>query len=220
LNTSCSTPGCGHDHHAHSDHDHKTDKPFGTHDSVFPGVAESHVVPFEDATTIDSARRILMHRAGRAIPFGDTPDMTVREGAMPEGILPIEIGSMIVEFSDDTPPTRARLTNALRTATGLTGLKPQRDANDKYWRWDMNVTTTIDFAVALVIWKVAATSRDVAYARLDGIFEKGIWVLESHPASEDKEDVRFIVSGVADDHVEGVTNDGRGGDVVPDDGTD
>ncbi len=151
-------------------------------------------VPFLDAVTIDSARRHLMARAGDPLPEAETPEMTIREETLPDGAHPLHIVSLIVQFEGNNAPHRAHLTSLLRELTFISNLKPERDRAKNHWSYELLIYTTIGFQQMVSLWRAAAKSAGVRYARLDGLFEKGIWLIENRPEGEAL-DYRFVVSG-------------------------
>lgn len=150
-------------------------------------------VPPLDAAIIDQARRAIMARGGIKVPDAEVPAMTIRPEPLPTGTRPLEISTLMVSLEPDTPPVRARLTSALRRTTGMPIVRPVKDGA-KHWRYEMFVRSTIDFAVVAAIWRAMAQHDGVAYARLDGIEERGIWVLDN---PEGGADPIFTLSGIA-----------------------
>lgn len=153
-------------------------------------------IPFEDCVLIDAARRSMMAAAGLPAPEAETPAMTTREEAVPTGEMPIEIHTLTVLPREQDPSARARLTNLLRSATGIDGLRPVRDSTRGHWRYDISIRTRCEFSIAVELWRQAATFPGISYARLDGLSPRGIWVLETGDAPDTG--MRHFVSGPED----------------------
>lgn len=162
----------------------------------FPAVDHNRIgeLPEELIPEVNGARANLYLSSGRGLPE-PIDIMTVRREGVPDTAHLMEVSSIILLLSRSDPNTRGHITSFLRKLIGIDTMKPTQMEESPFWEWNIGFRSTLEFKTPIEIIREVTKLEPVQYARMAGIFEKGLWIIETLEDPKEDFQTQFVVCG-------------------------